>query len=680
MFDQLWEWNKETFPWLEPSVGLPPTEQTIGRWTPDQLKVGLIFREQTFAEGSTKQELFDQLMAWNTATFPTTTRPTGRKRAAAMVQTQNASNTKRGKKGEIQRASKRSARAPLADEDDSDEESDTDTGGTNRGKTKARQATAQQLPPSESGESENDSESETDDLFKGQYKSPIQAQAADVRVSVNAELWGKSFAIIKKKASESQNFKDLIPTTAESCNPNTVIFLYHDQGFYLYNVIEKQSSYARVTLITSNGDTAPFKKDKVDFDQKVMALSKKSIKYFRRQLSAGGPLTVKWPEQVCAMSKDIEDDNPTRGPSNMASSSFEDVLRSAISRSEEETSGAPKKSTPRGQGLTEQAAKVLSMEPERMRKTGNVVAYNHLLYLPALDPMVKFRRIDVWRCQVQPAHLLQLIRNVASVDIRLFGHMCDVMSDVEALQISNQLMAHDTEVGAVPQRLDILNGDVNRLDKCLCMFALTLDVWFKWRPAIRTAVQTAIIRVVQFARHLNAGPGHPQAPHLHLFLARDFQLMLARGFGPIVGEAVDSMNSLVKTIEDYPDMTQFSQFTADISFIRVHSALPASMMMSTVTPTKKAIHPTGKGKDKKGKAQPATITPTASATAQKTKPSPAVTPVSKAKLICGFFNSKAGCKQDATTCRGDHRKPSSPADEDALTAFFVRFKNSERKQ
>ena len=136
---------------------LPPTEQTISRWTLDQLKVGLIFREQTFAEGSTKQELFDQLMAWNTATFPIMTRPSGRKRAATKIQNQDEFIQKRGKRGEMPPACERPAKATS---DDKDEEADTATRGTNCVRTKAKPATAPQPPLSASCESESRSGSE----------------------------------------------------------------------------------------------------------------------------------------------------------------------------------------------------------------------------------------------------------------------------------------------------------------------------------------------------------------------------------------------------------------------------------------------------------------------------------------------------------------------------------------
>ena len=99
-----------------------------------------------------------------------------------------------------------------------------------------------------------------------------------------------------------------------------------------------------------------------------------------------------------------------------------------------------------------------------------------------------------------------------------------------------------------------------------------------------------------------------------------------------------------------------------------------------MTPTKKIIKQDGKGKGKKGKEQtglaatpggPAVQTPNYGGTA----PS-----VPKEKRICGFFNSKAGCKQVAAACRGDHRTPSSPADHEALTTFFTSFKKLEAAQ
>ena len=154
--------------------------------------------------------------------------------------------------------SKRTRPTKADSDDDSDPDDEADT---TRGKTKSLPAPTRKPPKSEPDDSENDSESETSDFFESRYKSPPRGQAAVVHVSGNAKKWGASYISTKKIGSSSQNTQDLIPTTVELCEPNTILFLYHERGFYFYNVIEQQSSYARVELITSNGDTAPVKKD-----------------------------------------------------------------------------------------------------------------------------------------------------------------------------------------------------------------------------------------------------------------------------------------------------------------------------------------------------------------------------------------------------------------------------------
>ena len=69
LFLQLLDWNKQTFGCLDPSIALCEADKVLARWTPEQLRVALFFREQDFLRDDSKAALFDQLLAWDLQTF-----------------------------------------------------------------------------------------------------------------------------------------------------------------------------------------------------------------------------------------------------------------------------------------------------------------------------------------------------------------------------------------------------------------------------------------------------------------------------------------------------------------------------------------------------------------------------------------------------------------------------------
>ena len=81
LFLQLLDWNKQTFGCLDPSIALCEADKVLARWTPEQLRVALFFREQDFLRDDSKAALFDQLLAWDLQNFPG--KDSGRKRSGS---------------------------------------------------------------------------------------------------------------------------------------------------------------------------------------------------------------------------------------------------------------------------------------------------------------------------------------------------------------------------------------------------------------------------------------------------------------------------------------------------------------------------------------------------------------------------------------------------------------------
>ena len=699
LFLQLLDWNKQTFGCLDPSIALCEADKLLARWTPEQLRVALFFREQDFLRDDSKAALFDQLLAWDLQNFPG--KDSGRKRSGSDA-------TRDGKKAK----SASMPKTPTRDEELSDEEED-DVGRNTRGKSSARKekkakaatrsktkANKEDLSSEDEEEElmlvqsddEDDDDEQEESFFVGRYASPkkvTQAKKTDSlqlgQLEEHADTWTDSFDNIRKNGRKSEKTRTLVHTTIENCKVGNVLFLYYMQAWYLYWVREIKRDGAVVDLMSYDkkskfGDdkSAPFARCKIESKQQVTGLSADCIAYFRRVTTPDSAVPAKWPSTVYAIQEPMKASAASPQVSKASDSSFFDAFRAAIT-DDDVISGASKKNTPRGNGLTKRAAGVLSRDPDRVLTTGNMVMYNHLCYLPASDDTAVFWGIVQWRCQLQPAHLLSLVRNVASIDVRLCANTRDVMGDIDADAICHTLVRHDEKVADYSARLDILDGSLERTERCLRMFAMTIDVIFRLRDEIRSVIQTAIIRIVTFASRLCISTGHRLAPLMHHFLVRDFQLMMSQAMGPVLGEVTSDIKGLIRTIADYPDMSTFSQFATDVQYIRTNSALPASMQMAMITPVKPKSDPRPK-KDLVKKDLPKNgSTGSSSTPAQGVTPAQNNSPTPKRKPICGFFNTIDGCKETPDRCRGDHRDPQSEADEKSLVNFFHRFKKAVRK-
>jgi len=670
LFQQLLEWNRNEYPCLDASEKLSSTDQKMSRWDIDQIRVALFFRDIEFEPLDSKKTLFKLLIDWEKSTFPPAPGRAKRRGSEVAPDSDNDSSSSEDEEVLVQkfladlRANKKgsgkkrkAAKTPAPEEpESSSDEGSRSTRARHTAKKKPKARKRRNVTVSEEGPDED--EHDVDDLFTGLYSSPKAPKGPKgVMVSLPyADVWASSFATIVDNDRKSKHFKTLVHTTASECEVSNVLFLYSEQAFYLYRVSEVDSSQIKVVLISDNADTAPFANCKISAAASITGLSITCIAHVKAHFH----LAVTWPtdkqgkESVKAMTALI---TPAASKTKTSESDLTRAIRSAL-RDDDGPSGASKKSTPRGQGLTEAAADVLSRDADKVLKTGNMVVFNRLYYLCPTDSEAVFWSVEKWRCQLQPAHLLQMVRSVASVDIRLFAYTADVLGTTAADRISlTQQQQLDEKPGAYVPRLDLLDGSVIRMEQCLRLFACTIDVLFCLQQEIRIALQTAIIRVSLCTRALNTSPGDPEAPVLLLFLARDFQLMVSHVLGPVLGENHASMALVVDGISNYPDMSATSRFNADVAHTRLHKTLPASTLMDLcATPSKKPTPPRLPGKDgKDGKVG---------------SPTPS-------QLICGFFHSTQGCQKDP--CDRAHRAPSSQKETKSLESFFKTYKKLTRK-
>ena len=670
LFEKLLEWNRTEYPCMDASQKLPPRDLKISRWGLDQIRVALFFRGVEFEPSDTKQILFASLMASESSSFPPAPSGGKRRRSKAPQDSEDDSSgsedqetlfqmfladrrEKKKNRGNKRKAGKDPVQADSVSS--AGEESDSATArGTTKRKPKKGKRT-RQMPTEDS----DDNVQGDDDLFAGLYSSPKAATISkSVVVSLPyAEVWEASFQTIVANDRRSQNFKTLVHTTAAECEVDNVLFLYSEKAFYLYRVYETDSSLIKVALISGNSESAPFANCRISIETSVTGLSATCV----AKIKAHFQLSVNWPTDKHGKDSfrpmtDMTTPAASKTKTSESESEFTRAIRSVL-RDEDGPSGASKKSTPRGQGLTEAAAGVLSRDADKVLKTGNMVVFTRLYYLAHTDSEAIFWSLEKWRCQIQPAHLLQMVKNVASVDIRLFAYTADVLGTTAADRISLMAQQLDDKPGAYAPRLDLLDGTFIRMEQCLRIFACTVDVLFCLHQEIRLALQTAIIRVSMCARALNVSPGDTEAPVLLLFLVRDFQLMVSHVLGPVLGENHASMALVVDGISNYPDMSATSRFNADVAHTRLHKTLPASTLMDLcATPSKKPTPPRLPGKDgKDGKVG---------------SPTPS-------QLICGFFHSTQGCQKDP--CDRAHRAPSSQKETKSLESFFKTYKKLTRK-
>jgi hypothetical protein len=330
----------------------------------------------------------------------------------------------------------------------------------------------------------------------------------------------------------------------------------------------------------------------------------------------------------------------------------------------------------RGQDFTEQAARVLSEDSITVINTGAVNLFMQLFYIgqpsevTAISGCSAYWAVAAWRTQIQPFHLLQLARNITLVDIRLFASVLDVQSRQYADALGQKLQTFEDKVGDVAVVLNIIGGHPERLLGCLANFAITLDVVFLLRPAIREALRNMIVRTMSLARGFQLSPTAAEASALYHYLAQQFQTTTQAAFGRVRGGSA-TQEAVIAIFAAFPDLSPYSDLTNDLLLIRSTRAIP-DCMKPFALPLGSGPAATNPGikrerdTDNTAVASRATVSKEAKQGAGKSP--------KKKKTIYGFYCISEGCTK-GSACLHEHRPPQTDDDREFLDRFYKRFPN-----
>jgi hypothetical protein len=493
-----------------------------------------------------------------------------------------------------------------------------------------------------------------------------------------------------RQPTPSTKTRDLSYDYASNLPTGAIIFLQVEsplQGFLLYVITDKTADDITVSLLThpnanSEDITAPCTASKIHSDTFVYCLTRKSHACLKAFIAKRECFDVTWPvdfqpypSDAPSRFDDSSDEEDSNEPAIVTPSA--DGARFAtglVQLLDDAKSSVAKAKTPAGRMLTLPQAKILSTNPIGVLSAGNINVYHKLYHLAphshipvdtAADAPADLSRIwnlRHWRTHVQPFHLLQLVTDIMTVDIRLFADVYTVRSHAHADQLTRCYLTTDDSLYDDSRSVDltIIGGYPDRLHTCLLNFCATLDALFQLQPCIRSALFEAVQRVREFVadRSFALSPSEPKACILLHYLAAEFQRTVADMYGLIRGEQIRTAEAAAALIAKFPDRGFMSRFTADIMHINATGTLPDAMCYNVVTPTKKPP------------ATPSGNTPTNDNGKKKAdKVTTTVTP----EKFCPYWNSTQSCKQGAN-CRYAHRKPNTDAEKTFLEKFFARYK------
>ena len=501
-------------------------------------------------------------------------------------------------------------------------------------------------------------------------------------------IWTASFTtIVANSGKDYPALRDLTPQAMTDIGVNDMVLLYYYKNIFLYTVTARESAGSTVSMASwtsskfISGVAPPEPVYFIPSDMMVHVLTPASRRYFTAYVAKmGGTYRVTWPTEIIDLGAE---EDPAAKRTRMAGpyvsagggGAPSSRLASLVDSLLESSGGVSSKSKClRGQDFTEQAARVLSEDPITVINTGAVNLFMQLFYIgqpsevTAISGCSAYWAVTAWRTQIQPFHLLQLARNITLVDIRLFASVLDVQSRQYADALGQKLQTYEDKVGDVAAVLNIIGGHPERLLGCLANFAITLDVVFLLRPAIREALRNMIVRTMSLARGFQLSPTAAEASTLYHYLAQQFQTTTQAAFGRVRGGSA-TQEAVISIFAAFPDLSPYSDLTNDLLLIRSTRAIPDCM--------KPFALPTGHGP---GATSPGikrdrdldSVTPAPRATVTKEAKQGTSKSPKKRKTICGFYCTTEGCTK-GSACLHEHRPPQTDDDREFLDRFYKRF-------
>ena len=268
--------------------------------------------------------------------------------------------------------------------------------------------------------------------------------------------------------------------------------------------------------------------------------------------------------------------------------------------------------------------------------------------------------------------------------------MTAVMALSETETLGTRLMDGVDKLTDHIPNVHIIAGSLNRLGRCITNFGFTLSILFRLAHSVQEALRDLCTSAFRHAATYNFGPADPEAPLVYFYIANRLQYFVASCFRQVLIGATNTREGLVAALRTpFPDVSPYSQFSADIMGIRGAGRRPPCLPVGAPTLRKPSAT-----------MAPAPL-PAASPQAPLAPPSPTPTPATavaptpaavrspppksssgklppnlstpRRKQLCGFFNTAEGCTKSDTECRHDHRDAISKGDRDYMKQFFKRF-------
>lgn len=490
-------------------------------------------------------------------------------------------------------------------------------------------------------------------LFGPEYEGPARKLAQD------DQLWEESFFIVDENQENHDNFSHLALGSARDAQLHNVLLLYvHDkQALYLYEVTYKSSTRIEVQLITAASSSWPAAYQ-LNPSTPVAILMTDSLQRFQHlPATSGGSWTT-------AIAYESEAVNHNRLPF-VEPVSQDRSLTTFLSSFDEAASSIPKSKTPRGKGLTEQAATIISKNPRKMLKTGMSNLYCALVASTDDAPW----HAGKWLVQIQPCQLLDLVTAWDSLPFHVFASLEDEYLLHEALSRARSFQHDEDKPKSTNINSNIIGNDISKFQRSLLLYCQTLAYVFDFKDSIISALLEAVQRLTNFATLVDRGRHDPESGMIFTYLGWAFQRTLALAYTGVFGERSSELDFL-NAISSIPDgiNSPTSLLHRDLHEIQLHKRLPAYTRLQAPVASKSArtessSKPASTKRNQQGKP------PTASTHEQEKSTSG----------LCGFFHSTKGCRKPNGECSRLHRDPSTDDERAALTLFFSKSPRLTRK-
>ena len=512
-------------------------------------------------------------------------------------------------------------------------------------------------------------------LFNSINQSPPRSAASKSQFAIDSKsrlMFNRSATLIenelKTNQHPSQNFTGLTRVTGRSLVLGHTVFLLAEGNIVFYQVVSLSLQKLTLGLKSFGYGTVYSESHNLDYDAIFYVASKSTQHYFLNVVKAMG-ITHNFIDFVPYSS--FNDSTSARESTNHTGSPDVFKVMNALNESISDFSSKSKNTFK--DRVSAEAARKVSADPEKARKTGAATVHNRMYFLSVSGTwMILYRPAGV-----HTADLQHIAENADHLGIDNFASLSDIFNVTKAEVTSRNMISSASKPDDYQFEEDILGNHPDRFRNALVLWVMTLDGIYIFVVEVQVVLVSMIDRTMDFLRGFDEGPRKAVTGNICRVVAgivmRAVNDALLRLSSPD-----SSLESFIAEVALIPDMSQNSPNYRQVF------ALSVTDGSSAVSPVKKdnKRHPsenaTAKKSYKEKKLRKARVAEKADKDATQAIIDKIVPPKSGVSNVsskysppCFFYLSNAGCKFDKDECNREHRPMNdTPEDESRYVGFF----------